>query len=299
MTEKIGSRFTDCPESLTRQQLEQYNEQGYLAFENALSRPEVEAALADISNIIRKYAFNEELAEWTLDDGRGTNYSGARFKKKGGECGFWLEAGYQPHPDKLEELELNVRKLTSFQNETPTFIYLSQKHPRLQGVVRSILGSEPVHYQTMGLIKPPLVGTEKPWHQDNAYFSIQNLEKVCGVWVALDDATAENGCMHVIPGGHKLGPLRHHHTFDCEIMKGRIDPSQAKPIELKAGGVLFFSSMMPHETPPNRSPQRRRAVQFHYRSADNKVIPRKEYYSIFKEADGTPATCAYAQQENF
>ena len=299
MNEAIGSRFADCPESLTRKQLEQYGDQGYLAFENALSRQEVEAALADISHIIRKYAFNEELAEWTPGEGSGTNYSGARCKKKGGECGFWLEAGYEPHPDKLDELEMNVRKLMWFQNETPTFIYLSQKHPRLQGVVRSILGSVPVHYQTMGLIKPPLVGTEKPWHQDNAYFSIQNLDKVCGVWVALDDATAENGCMHVIPEGHKLGPLRHHHTFDCEIMEGRIDPSKAIPIELKAGGALFFSSMIPHKTPPNRSPQRRRAMQFHYRSEDNEVIPKEEYYTIFKEADGTPATCAYAKQENF
>lgn len=292
-------RFEDCPEFLAEEQLVQYEDQGYLAFENALTPEEVKAANADISQIIRKYAFNDKLAEWNLGDDLGTNYSGACFKKKGEDCGFWLEAGYEPKPEDLDELELNVRKLMWFQNETPTFIHLTQRHLKLQGVIRFILGTEPVHYQTMGLIKPPFVGSKKPWHQDNAYFSIEKLNKVCGVWVALDDATAENGCMHVIPGGHKLGPLRHHHTYDCEIMPDRIDLAQAVPIELKAGGALFFSSMLPHETPLNRSSQRRRAVQFHYRSADNKLIPKEKYYSIFKESDGTPATCAYALQKNF
>src|SRR5262249_49468056 len=121
------------------------------------------------------------------------------------------------------------------------------------------------------------------------------LNCVVGVWIALDWATIENGCMHVLSGGHKVGPLRHHHTFDCEIMGGRVDSSKAVPVELPPGGAMFFHGLLPHQTPPNASADRRRALQFHYRSAQSTIIDRNSYDKIFCESDGTPASCAAAR----
>jgi hypothetical protein len=57
---------------------------------------------------------------------------------------------------------------------------------------------------------------------------------------------------------------------------------------------MFFYGLLPHQTPPNRSPLRRRALQFHYRSAASKVVDEELYNSIFAEADGTPASCRAA-----
>jgi ectoine hydroxylase-related dioxygenase (phytanoyl-CoA dioxygenase family) len=149
-------------------------------------------------------------------------------------------------------------------------------------------------FQDMALVKPPFIGSEKPWHQDNAYFSVTPLDSVLGVWIALDEATAANGCMHVLRGGHQLGALRHFHGRDCEIMPQRVDESQALAVPLPPGGAMFFYGMLPHQTPPNSSPDRRRALQFHYRSASSQVVPRDEYDRIYAEADGTPASCAAA-----
>ena len=75
----------------------------------------------------------------------------------------------------------------------------------------------------------------------------------------------------------------------------RFDRSEAIPIEIKAGGILIFHSNLPHQTPINESPQRRRALQFHYRAADNPRIEAEAYKSIFVEKDGTPATCYAAR----
>ena len=130
-------------------------------------------------------------------------------------------------------------------------------------------------------------------------FSIKDMDGVAGTWIALDDVTVDNGCMHVLPGQHRLGPLRHHHTFDCEILPDRIDPSKAVPVELKAGGMLIFHSNLPHQTPANSSPLRRRALQYHYRQRENAIIPTEEFDSIFKEADWTPASCSAAQRFGF
>jgi phytanoyl-CoA hydroxylase len=68
------------------------------------------------------------------------------------------------------------------------------------------------------------------------------------------------------------------------------------PVELPGGGAMFFSGMLPHQTPPNSSPDRRRAVQFHYRAASSTVVETEKYFQLFAERDGTPATCAAASR---
>ena len=92
----------------------------------------------------------------------------------------------------------------------------------------------------MALHKPALIGSEKPWHQDNAYFKYAPLEKVVGFWMALDDADRTNGCMHVLPGWHRRGGLRHVHEEDCKILPERVKAEEAVPVELNAGGAMFF-----------------------------------------------------------
>ena len=56
---------------------------------------------------------------------------------------------------------------------------------------------------------PPKVSGEKPWHQDAAYFRGSDPNLMFGVWMALDPATRENGCMEVIPASHLRGPAPH------------------------------------------------------------------------------------------
>jgi phytanoyl-CoA hydroxylase len=185
----------------------------------------------------------------------------------------------------------------NFEHAAPIFEKMVFSHPRTQPILRSLLGEEPILFQSMALLKPP-GGVEKPWHQDNAYFSTENPQGVIGTWIALDDASVANGCMHFLPGGHLRGPLKHHHTSDCEIMTGRFDVSQAVPVPLRAGGIIFFHGNIPHQTPPNHSNQRRRALQFHYRAASNQNVARDIYDQIFCESDGTPASCAAAIPQN-
>ena len=288
-------QFPDCPDQLSNDQLATYREQGYLAYEKALTPEEVREARDGISELVRRYAFNDELCEMSADTSQKSNYSGTTFRSKSSSFSFMTEPGYEPDPARVNGLEFHLRKLAGYAREEPIFRALTGPHPKIKGIRDAILGPGSVIYQTMALIKPPHGGVEKPWHQDNAYFATENLDRVFGIWIALNDATAENGCMHILPCGHKMGPLRHHHTFDCEIEGERFDLSEAVPIEIKAGGILVFHSNLPHQTPINESSQRRRALQFHYRAADNPRIKPEAYKSIFVEKDGTPATCYAAR----
>jgi phytanoyl-CoA hydroxylase len=206
-----------------------------------------------------------------------------------------FEAGTDPFSMPAEKAELAVRVLYGYREEHPVFARLTE-HPLIMSIVESIVGRGALLFQDMALIKPPLIGSEKPWHQDDAYFSYAPIDQVVGVWIALDDARADNGCMHVIPGGHRNTGVKHWHSaLDCEIVDGRIDASRAVPIELNAGGALFFSGLLPHRTPVNRTSHRRRALQFHYRGAATRKLEPVEYDRVFVEQDGSPASCRSAR----
>ena len=128
---------------------------------------------------------------------------------------------------------------------------------------------------------------------------MEPLDAILGVWIALDDAGPENGCMHVIPGGHREGGFKHHHGSDCEINPELLDVSQATAVPVRAGGAMFFYGMLPHETPPNRSAHRRRALQFHFRGAGTRIVDEEAYDRLFVDSCGFPASCRAASKAGF
>ncbi len=285
---------------LSEREIETYRRDGYVAKEGILDRREIEEARDTIDLLIARM-HEAALArspdvEVGRDEGASSNYAGLELRKIGSRLVVRFEAGTDPFAMTREQALRSVRVLYGYRDEHPIFNAVAA-HPRILSVVESIVGAGPVLFQDMALVKPPFIGSEKPWHQDDAYFSWAPLEKIVGVWVALDEARAENGCMHVIPGGHRNSGLRHWHSaLDCEIVQGRVDASRAVPVELAPGGALFFSGLLPHQTPVNRSPQSRRALQLHYRGADTHKLEPEEYDQVFVDPDGAPASCRAARK---
>jgi hypothetical protein len=286
------------PGVLDATHLEQFRLRGYLAFEKVLTQPEVDAAQAALTQITVGLMQRAKRGEAKIQENQNAtrNYAGVQVINPDSGFGIHFEAGIDPLAMEAEQAELKFRKLHGYHQEHQTFIDLTQD-PRIQGVIAQLIGEEAVLKAEMALSKPSFIGSEKPWHQDNAYFNWLPLNKVATAWIALDDTTVENGCMHVMPGGHTLGALKHHHTIDCEIMPDRIDKTRAVPIPLKAGGVMYFSAMLPHQTPPNKTAERRRALQFQYRGITTAQVSKEEFGRVFAEADGTPASCALAYED--
>ncbi len=293
---RMITELRNCPTVLTDEDLSRFRREGYLAFANVLSPEELEGSREALRGLTGRLV-GGSAADVTYtpprvkEDGRATQ---AKYQFAGGRCFLDLEKGYDPAGRKVEEVELQIRKYMNFVQESAALEAPVRAGHRMHGVVESLLGREPILFQEMALVKPPLIGTEKPWHQDNAYFSVAPLDAVVGVWIALDDAEVANGCMHVIPGGHHIGALRHFHGRDCEIVEGRLDTSGAVAVPIPAGGAMFFYGLLPHETPPNRSPLRRRALQYHFRAATSVVVDEEAYNRVFVERDGTPASCRAA-----
>jgi phytanoyl-CoA hydroxylase len=187
------------------------------------------------------------------------------------------------------EPELRVRKLWRFAGVEPT-LGAAVSAPRMMAILDQLVGPGARLIQDMALMKPPHRGAEKPWHQDNAYFDWTPLDGVIGVWIALDPATVENGCMQIVPGSHRAGPAPHHHVRDCQLVDDASRAARAEVVPLEPGGALFFSALLHHGTPPNRSADRRRALQFHYAAARCQRMTFREHMAHFV-LDGAYVGC--------
>lgn len=286
-----------CPGQLTKDQIKQFQEIGYLAFSEVLTAKEVAEARRALAELTLRLVTDPSVEYSAPREVAGnTNQGGARYARPGGPCSMHLEKGFDPAGRTPEEIELSVRKYWGFSGEAEIFQRILGEGSRLRAVVEGMLGRDPILFQEMALVKPPFIGSEKPWHQDNAYFSVVPLDAILGVWIALDDAGVENGCMHVIPGAHREGAVKHHHGGDCEIDPALLAVERAEAVPVPAGGAMFFYGMLPHETPPNRSPERRRALQFHFRAAHSRIIDEEAYDRAFANGSGEPASCRSASR---
>jgi phytanoyl-CoA hydroxylase len=132
--------------------------------------------------------------------------------------------------------------------------------------------AKPQARQSMLIFKPPRIGGEVGWHQD-ATFLITEPCSVVGFWFALDDATLENGCLWVEPGGHR-GPLRQRFVREGDAVRMKPldatpwpDASVAVPLEVAAGTLVCFHGRLPHYSAPNRSSLWRQAYTLHVTDA--------------------------------
>lgn len=112
----------------------------------------------------------------------------------------------------------------------------------------------------------------QPWHQDSFYFPFDPPRPITGVWLAVTEATLENGCLHVLPGSHR-DPV-HEHVPDrrpganygyVEIVDHDMGASQ--PVLMQPGDLLLFDSHLMHRSTDNESGGVRAAMVYHYAAA--------------------------------
>lgn len=144
-------------------------------------------------------------------------------------------------------------------------------NPTLVSVLTELIGPNVQLHHTKMLVKPPEQGAPFPMHQDYPYFP-HTRHTVLAASVHLDDTDDENGCLRVVPGSHRRGPLEavgpahvvDEHEFPLE---------RGTPLPARAGDVVIFNYLTVHGSGVNASTRTRRNVLFQYRDpADLPVL---------------------------
>ena len=166
---------------------------------------------------------------------------------------------------------------------------------RLNACLTALLGREPYAVQTMLYFKPP-GARGQALHQDQFYLRVQ--PGTCmAAWMALDDCDEENGCLQVAPGSHTWPVLC---TVPADTTASFTDVTVDLPIGLrpvpvimKAGDVLFFNGQLVHGSFPNTSLDRfRRSLIGHYIVGDAQAVYR--WYHPALRMDGSPVTLEHS-----
>ena len=153
--------------------------------------------------------------------------------------------------------------------------------PKVIEAVGQLVGNPVVLQIDQVFLKPAKHGAGTNWHQDNAYFVIENPLRGTALWTAVHPATVENGTLRLIPDAYaeKLEHSRDgdsNHHIRCYPDEGR-----AVPVELPAGGAVFFAYGTPHATGGNTTDHDRAGAAFHFLNAD--AIPNGSFEASSSE----------------
>lgn len=144
------------------------------------------------------------------------------------------------------------------------------KNSDILDMIEQLIGPDIALWNSSLFAKPARIGTRTPWHQDGEYWPIRPLA-TCSVWIALDDATRENGCLRFLPGSHRTGQLAPHHFNDAndialplELDSSHVDEGKAVDLVLEAGQISLHDVFLMHASEANRSAKPRRGMTLRY-----------------------------------
>lgn len=157
--------------------------------------------------------------------------------------------------------------LASLHYDDGYFLDLFLSDPFLD-VAEYILGPDIALFTSYAISKRPNDGLPVAWHQDAAFFPISPMATFT-LWLAVDDATPDNGCMQVIPGSHRARTIYPHNTDrtgDSTLALGLADAAEGWPIDVPvaAGCFSVHDPFLLHGSPPNRSDRRRCGITIKY-----------------------------------
>ncbi len=254
---------------LSPAQVDHYRDHGFVAVPGAFSddalsgvRREIEVALAAFSPVRHRSIFS------TRDGDRGRDEVFFRSAERV-EC-FFEEGALDDDGALNRPLDRAINKLGHALHDLLPAVGTLARDPRIGQALRALGQAEPMVWQSMAIFKQPGIGGAVRWHQDATYLFTEPAS-VIGVWIALEDATRDNGCLVVAPGAHRR-PLKERYRVDWTSRRGTLETldetpwpadDAAKPLEVPAGSIVFFHDHLPHASAANRSERSRLALTLH------------------------------------
>jgi phytanoyl-CoA hydroxylase len=233
-----------------------YARDGFLVLGDFVPRADCDALQARAAELVA--GFDPGPARTVFSSADQSHARDEYFRESGGAIRFFFEGDSHT----LNKIGHALHDLD------PVFDRISRA-PRMNALVEALGVKRPLLLQSMYLFKQAHVGGEVDWHQDATFLHTEP-QSVVGLWIALDDATRDNGCLLALPGGHR-GPLRQRFTRDGAMRTLDDTPwPDSEPVALEAprGTLVVLHGLLPHASAANRSPHQRHAYALHVIDAD-------------------------------
>jgi phytanoyl-CoA hydroxylase len=260
--------------SLSQQQLDSYEERGFLVIEGFAGEDACDLLRARAEELVHEFDPAEVVSIFSTRE--QNRVADEYFLTSGDKIRFFFEENaFLPDGTLKYEKEKSINKIGhALHDLDPVFDRFSRSE-KVKEVAAALKLEEPLLVQSMYIFKQPNIGGEVTCHQDSTFLYTEPID-IAGLWFALEDATIENGCLWSIPGGHRQGLksrwLRKHEAqMEFEIYDREPWPEdQLVPLEVRKGSLILLHGLLPHRSFENKSPRSRHAYTLHLTGAGAK-----------------------------
>lgn len=252
---------------LSSRQNEFYDENGYLVFERMIAPEACDRLRARAEQLVDDFDATESRSVFSTKN--RTQDRDSYFLSSGSNISFFFEEdAFAPDGSLRQPKARSLNKFGHAMHDLDPEFDRFSRHPRIAEIVAGLGVTDPRLLQSMYIFKQPRIGGEVVPHQDAAFLVTEPMS-VVGLWFALEDADRDNGCLWVLPGGHR-GSLRQRFRRDA-TGSTRLDTLDGSPypvddgvaLEVPKGTMVVLHGLLPHWSAPNRSERSRHAYTLH------------------------------------
>jgi phytanoyl-CoA hydroxylase len=253
--------------SITEEQLDHYEQNGFLVLEAFADLAECDRLRARAEELVQQFDPAEVVSVFsTREQNRTTD---DYFLTSGDKIRFFFEENAFNSDGTLKYAkEKSINKIGhALHDLDPVFDRFSRSQ-KVKELAAALGFTNPLLLQSMYIFKQPNIGGEVTCHQDSTFLYTEPVD-IAGLWFALEDATIENGCLWAIPGGHRQGLksrwLRSQYDqMEFEIFDEEPWPEdELVPLEVSKGSLILLHGRLPHRSFENRSSRSRHAYTLH------------------------------------
>ena len=253
---------------LTDHQRRAFTDDGVVVLPGFYGLDECAALRARMAEMVAGFDPAEATTVFSTVDERNHSRD-AWFLESGDKIRFFFEDGAIDADGTLTvPMDRALNKVGHAMHDLDPVFSAFSRTPRMAELAADVGFVDPLLLQSMYIFKQPRIGGEVTWHTDHPFLWTEP-RTVTGFWVALEDATVDNGCLWALPGQHRLAPKERFRrdgaggTFTEVLDPTPFPTDDGVPLEAEAGTVVVLHGLLPHWSAPNTSSTSRHAYTLH------------------------------------